>query len=182
SSDDTADIARREGARVVHEGRPGYGAAVDAGVRSATAEYVAVMDADGSMDPAALTPMVADVRCGDVTLAVGRRRPVSAGVWPWHARAGNSAAVCWLRRRTGLKVHDIAPVRVCRTADLLALDVQDRRFGYPVELLIRAAAAGWSIREYDVAYRPRAAGTRSKVSGSAIGTLRAARDFARALS
>jgi hypothetical protein len=60
--------------------------------------------------------------------------------------------------------------------------VQDRRFGYPVELMLRAARAGWSIGEIDIAYGPRAAGTRSKVSGSLRGTVRTARDFARVAS
>ena len=68
-------------------------------------------------------------------------------------------------------------MRVCRRADLLALDVRDRRFGYPLELLRKATAAGWRLAEHDVAYRPRAAGTRSKVSGSLRGTVRTARDF-----
>jgi hypothetical protein len=73
-------------------------------------------------------------------------------------------------------------MRVCRRDALLDLDVQDRRFGYPVELLQKAQRAGWRITETDVAYRPRAEGTRSKVSGSVRGSLRAARDFARVLS
>jgi len=73
-------------------------------------------------------------------------------------------------------------MRVCRRGDLIALDVRDRRFGYPVELMLRAARTGWSIGEVDIAYRPRAAGTRSKVSGSLRGTVRAARDFARVTS
>jgi hypothetical protein len=107
---------------------------------------------------------------------------VRRGVWPWHARAGNRVVLWWLRRRIGLPVRDIAPMRVCRRADLLALDVRDRRFGYPVELLQKAQRAGWRITERDVAYHPRAAGTRSKVSGSVRGTMRAARDFARVLS
>jgi hypothetical protein len=85
--------------------------------------------------------------------------------------------VAWLRRTTGFPAHDLAPMRVCRRADLLALDVRDRRFGYPLELLRKATRAGWRIGEYDVTYRPRAAGTRSKVSGSVRGTVRTARDF-----
>ncbi|MGL5850898.1 MAG: glycosyltransferase, partial [Phycicoccus sp.] len=113
--------------------------------------------------------------------ACGRRRPAARGVWPWHARLGNRAVLSWLRWRTGLAVHDIAPARVCRRADLLALGVNDRRFGYPVELLVRARQAGWVLTEHDLPYHPRAAGTRSKVSGSMRGSLRAARDFARVL-
>ena len=87
-----------------------------------------------------------------------------------------------MRRRIGLAVRDIAPLRVCRRQALLDLDLEDRRFGYPVELLAKATAAGWRILELDVAYHPRAVGTRSKVSGSVRGTARTARDFYRVLS
>jgi glycosyltransferase involved in cell wall biosynthesis len=182
STDDTAAVARRLGAQVVQESRAGYGAAVHAGLESATREYVAFMDGDGSFDPQELIGLLDDVRSGRADLAVGRRRPVARGVWPWHARAGNGLIVWWMRRRAGLQVHDIAPMRVCRRAALIDLGVQDRRFGYPVELLHRATAAGWRITERDIAYLPRAAGTRSKVSGSVRGTLRTARDFYKVLS
>jgi glycosyltransferase involved in cell wall biosynthesis len=181
STDDTADVARSFGARVVPESRPGYGAAVHAGVEAATRDLVAVMDGDDSFDPLDLLPLLEDVRAGRADLAVGRRRPVSRGVWPWHARAGNAAVVALLRRR-GFPAHDIAPIRVCRRGALLDLGVADRRFGYPVELLHRATVAGWRITERDVAYHPRAAGTRSKVSGSLRGSVRAARDFWRVLA
>jgi glycosyltransferase involved in cell wall biosynthesis len=182
SRDGTADVARRLGAFVVHEPMPGYGSAVQAGVTAATAEFLAVMDGDGSTDPADLLPLLDDVRAGRADLAVGRRVPVGSGVWPWHARAGNALVVGWLRRRHGFPVRDIAPVRVCRRAALIELGVADRRFGYPVELMQRATVAGWRITERDVPYHPRAAGTRSKVSGSVRGTLRTARDFYRVLS
>jgi glycosyltransferase involved in cell wall biosynthesis len=182
STDGTADVARRLGARVVVELEPGYGAAVHTGLLAATSEHVAFMDGDGSFDGHDLLPLLADVRSGGADLAVGRRRPVHRGVWPWHARLGNSLAVWWLRRRIGMTARDIAPMRVGRRDALLALDVQDRRFGYPVELLQKATVAGWRIAEYDVPYHPRAAGTRSKVSGSVGGTVRAARDFWRVLA
>lgn len=181
SVDGTSAVARAHGALVVHEPVAGYGAAVHAGLLAATAPYVAFLDGDGSMDPSALVPLLALVESGSTTLAVGRRRPDRKGVWPWHARAGNAAVLWWLRRRTGLAVRDIAPARVCRREDLLSLGVLDRRFGYPVELLVRAQAAGWVITEQDMAYGPRSTGTRSKVSGSLTGTLRTARDFARVL-
>ncbi len=181
SSDDTALVAESLGARVVVEPSPGYGAAVHAGVVAASAEFLAVMDGDGSFDPEDLLPLLAEVRAGQATMATGRRRPVRRGVWPWHARLGNSIVLWWLRRRIGTSVHDIAPMRVCRTADLLALGVADRRFGYPVELLSKATREGWTVTEHDVAYHPRAEGTKSKVSGSVRGTVRAARDFAKVL-
>jgi glycosyltransferase involved in cell wall biosynthesis len=182
STDGTAEVARRLGATVVDEPVPGYGAAVHAGLLAATSDLVAFMDGDGSFDPADLLPLLDEVRSGRADLAVGRRRPVRPGVWPWHARAGNNLVVWWLRRRIGMAAHDIAPLRVCRRDALVALGVRDRRFGYPVELLQKATNAGWRVAERDVAYHPRAAGTRSKVSGSVRGTARAARDFWRVLA
>ncbi len=182
SSDGTADVARGLGASVVDEPRPGYGAAVHAGLVAATADYVAVMDGDGSMDPTDLVSLLEHVLNGSADLAVGRRRPTRSGAWPWHARLGNALVLWRLRRRLDLPVHDIAPMRVARRQMMLDLGIEDRRFGYPVELLQRAAAAGWRFVELDIDYSPRAAGTRSKVSGSLAGTVRAARDFARVLS
>ena len=182
SRDDTAAVARRLGATVVDEPTPGYGAAVHAGLEAATADVVAVLDGDGSMDPADLLPMLETIEAGRADMAAGRRRPSARGVWPWHARAGNAVVLWWLRRKIGMPLHDIAPMRVARREALLGLGVEDRRFGYPVELLQRAASAGWRFEERDIAYHPRAAGTKSKVSGSVMGTVRAARDFARVLS
>lgn len=180
STDATADVARAHGADVVAESRPGYGAAVHAGVVAATTPIVAVLDADGSLDPRELPALVADVEAG-ADMAIGRRRAVSGLKWPWHARLG-TAAVCWrLRTRHGLAVHDIAPMRVARREALLSLGVADRRSGYPLELLVRAAQAGWSVTERDVAYGPRTGGV-SKVSGSVRGSAIAAFDFWRVIS
>lgn len=182
SRDETAQTARRFGARVVSESQPGYGAAVHAGVCASRAEFVAVMDGDGSFDPASLAPLLDAVRSGSVDLALGRRRPVRSGVWPWHARVGNVLVLALLRRRTGLALRDLGPMRVCRRETLLALDVRDRRFGYPLELVHKAARSGLRVAEFDVPYLPRTAGTRSKVSGSVRGTLHTAHDFRRVLS
>ena len=180
SDDDTAAVARRHGAQVITERRPGYGAAVHAGIVAATTPVVAVLDADGSLDPAELPLMVAELDRG-ADMVIGRRRPVRGLRWPWHARLG-TAAVSWrLRTRHDLPVHDIAPMRVARRDALLRLGVEDRRSGYPVELLVRAAAAGWRVVERDVGYGPRTGG-KSKVSGSAKGSLVAAVDFWRAIS
>lgn len=181
SHDDTAAVAARFGARVVTESTPGYGAAVHAGVEAATADVVAVMDGDGSFDPAVVPAFVTELGQGHSDMIVGRRRPVSFRTWPWHARLGNRLVVAILRHRVGLAIHDIAPLRVCSRQALLDLGVADRRFGYPVELLLRATRANWRIVERDVEYHPRVAGTKSKVSGSVRGTLRTARDFWRVL-
>jgi glycosyltransferase involved in cell wall biosynthesis len=144
---------------------------VHAGLLAARGELVAVLDGDGSLDPAVLEPLAAAVVAG-ADPAVGRRMPIAPGVWPWHARTGNALVAALLRRR-GVPVHDIAPIRVARRQALLDLGLTDRGFGYPLELLLRAGAAGWRIHEIDVPYRPRAGG-RSKVTGSVRGTVRAA--------
>jgi glycosyltransferase involved in cell wall biosynthesis len=180
STDETAEVARRLGAEVVAERRPGYGSAVHAGIEAATTPIVAVVDADGSLDPADLPALVDELDRG-ADMAIGRRRPVPGLRWPWHARLG-TAAVCWrLRSRYGLPVHDIAPMRVARRDPLLALGITDRRTGYPVELMVRAAEAGWTVVERDVPYGPRTGGT-SKVSGSLRGSIHAGVDFWRAIS
>ena len=179
STDGTAEVARRHGADVVAEQRPGYGSAVHAGVVAAATPIVAVIDADGSLDARELPALVDELDRG-ADMAIGRRRAVNGLRWPWHARLG-TAAVCWrLRTRHGLPVHDIAPMRVARRDALLALGVTDRRSGYPLELLVRAAQAGWHVVERDVAYGPRTGG-KSKVSGSIRGSFIAALDFWRVI-
>ncbi|EID16348.1 hypothetical protein MXEN_04488 [Mycobacterium xenopi RIVM700367] len=180
STDDTVEVALRHGARVVTEPRPGYGSAVHAGVVAATTPIVAVIDADGSLDPGELPRLVAEVEAG-ADLAIGRRRPVPGLHWPWVARLGTVVMSWWLRTRHGLLVHDIAPMRVARRDALVKLGVQDRRSGYPLELLVRAAAAGWRVVEHDVVYGPRIAGE-SKVSGSLRGSVIAILDFWKAIS
>ncbi|MEV4310753.1 glycosyltransferase family 2 protein [Actinocrispum sp. NPDC049592] len=175
STDGSPEIAGRLGAKVIHEPRKGYGAAVHTGLEHATSELVAFMDADASLDPAELPKLTRMLDHAD--LAVGKRVPAQRGVWPWHARAGN-ALLATLLRRKGLPVTDIAPMRVARRQQLLDLGIKDRAFGYPLELLLRAAESRWRVVETSVTYRARAAGTKSKVSGSVRGTLRAVHDMA----
>ncbi|MGI8767907.1 MAG: glycosyltransferase family 2 protein [Propionibacteriaceae bacterium] len=176
STDGSVQLACRLGAQVVTAAPRGYGAAVHAGIEAAGTELVAVIDCDGSLDPAELTELAAVVSGGTADLVCGRRRPVERGTWPWHARAGNAALAWLIRRSTGTLVHDIAPVRVARRADLLGLGLVDRRCGYPLETLLRASRSGWRIVEVEVSYRRRTGG-RSKVSGTIRGTLRVLVDF-----
>lgn len=180
STDASGDLARQLGAIVVIEQRKGYGAAVHAGLIAATSAVVAVMDCDGSLDPAQLPALVAAVVQGKCDLATGRRRPTQTRSWPWHARLGNRLLAIVLSSSVrNLSVTDLGPVRVGRRLDLLALKVTDRRSGYPVETLIKAAKAGWRIKEFDLTYRRRTAGTKSKVSGSIRGTIIATWDILR---
>ena len=181
STDDSAAVAREYGARVVSVPQRGFGAAVHAGLCAATDETVCVLDADGSLDPAELPVVTDPVLAGDADLVVGRRRPVGRGAWPLHARCANAILALLLRRGSGLPVHDLGPMRAARRTALLGLDLRDRRFGYPLEMLVAASREGWRVHEVTVGYRPRAAGTRSKVTGTVSGTLRAARDMSEIL-
>jgi hypothetical protein len=106
---------------------------------------------------------------------LGARAP-APGAWPAHARAANAALAWELRRRTGVPLRDLGPMRAARREPLLALGIADRRFGWPLEMVLRAAAAGWRIDEVHVTYHPRAG--RSKVTGTLRGTVRAVRDMA----
>nr|WP_311446061.1 glycosyltransferase family 2 protein [Frankia nepalensis] len=179
SRDGSARLARERGAVVVDVPRRGYGAAVHAGLLAADADVVCVCDADASLDPAQLPKLVAELTAGRADLVLGRRRPTSFRAWPPHARLGNAIVAQRLRRR-GVGVHDLGPMRVARRAELLRLPITDRRFGYPLELLLRAAQAGWRIVETDVDYHPRAG--RSKVTGTPLGTARTVRDMTAALA
>jgi glycosyltransferase involved in cell wall biosynthesis len=181
SVDGSPEIAARLGAKVIHESSRGYGAAVHTGLEGATTDIVCFCDADGSLDLAELPKLVEILLTTDTDLVVGRRVPTSAGVWPWHAKAGNLLLSALLRRR-GLPVRDIAPMRAAHRDALLGLGITDRAFGYPLELLVKALRAGWQVRELDVAYRERAEGTKSKVSGSVRGTVRTVRDMGRVLA
>jgi glycosyltransferase involved in cell wall biosynthesis len=174
SQDGTASVARAHGATVVTEPRRGYGAAVQAGISAASDGIVGFLDGDGSMNPSDL-PRLVDA-LGDADLVVGRRVAVDHGVWPLHARLGNRLLAMRLRRRYRLDVHDIGAMRVARRSTLLALGPLHPRFGYPLDLLVRAAAAGLTVVERDIDYRNRSHG-RSKVSGSWRGTVATVRDF-----
>lgn len=175
STDGSPDIARALGATVVQEPRRGFGAACHAGLTASDADIVCFCDCDASLDPGLLRAFVRRVRDGEADLVVGRRRPQGRGAWPPHARAGNLALARMLRRRTGVRLHDLGPMRAARREGLLGLGLTDRRSGYPLQMVVRAADAGWRIEERDVPYLPREG--KSKVTGTWLGTWHAVRDM-----
>ncbi len=178
STDGSAELAARLGARVVSEPKRGFGAACFAGLAAAETRVVCFMDCDGSLDPLEL-PLVGDpVTGGSADLAMGARL-AERGSWPMHARLANRVLALELRRRSGVALSDLGPMRAARREALLGLGIQDRRFGWPLEMVLRAASEGWRIEEVEVAYRARAG--RSKVTGTVRGTARAVRDMAAAL-
>jgi glycosyltransferase involved in cell wall biosynthesis len=182
STDGSPDLAARHGALVVPVPRRGFGAAAHAGLEAAGADLVCFLDADGSFDPAQLPLVVDPVRDGRADLVLGRRRPTSRRAWPLHARVGNAVLAARLRYATGAPLHDLGPMRAARRRALLDLSLTDRRFGYPLEMVVKAARAGWRIAEVDVDYAPRTEGGRSKVTGTVLGTVRTIADMSRVLA
>lgn len=174
STDGSGELAARLGATVVREERRGFGAACHAGLLAATDDVVCFMDCDASLDPLELPLVAGPVLEGVADLVLGARR-AERGAWPLHARLANRVIGLEVRRRTGLDVTDIGPMRAARREALVGLGIEDRRFGWPLEMVLRAARAGWEVREVPVAYRPRTG--RSKVTGTVRGTARAIRDM-----
>lgn len=174
STDGSAAIARDLGALVVEEPARGFGAACWAGLQAATGELVCFMDCDGSLDPQDLPGVAGPVLAGEADLVLGARIP-EPGAWPWHARVANRVLARELRRRSGLALTDLGPMRAMPREALLALGMEDRRFGWPLEMVLRARRAGWRVAERPVPYRARSG--RSKVTGTPLGTARAVRDM-----
>ena len=178
STDSTAAIAAAYGATVVSEPIRGFGSACAAGLAAATADVVCFMDCDASLDPAAL-PMVAGyVERNEFDLVLGSR-VARRGAWPIHARIANKALAANVRRRTGLDVRDLGPMRAARRIGLMQLGIQDRRSGWPLEMVLRAASNGWKVKDVPVEYSERAG--RSKVTGTVRGTIQAVGDMSRLL-
>jgi glycosyltransferase involved in cell wall biosynthesis len=179
STDGSAAVAADLGARVVLEPQRGFGAACWAGLEAARGDVVCFMDCDASFDPRELPRVGAPVIDGRADLVLGARS-AAPGAWQLHARLANAALAWELRRRAGVPLRDLGPMRAARREALLELGIADRRFGWPLEMVLRAAAAGWRIDEVVVGYAPRTG--RSKVTGTMRGTVRAVRDMAAVLA
>ena len=175
SHDGSVEVARSLGAIVVEELHRGFGAACHTGLLHATSDVVCFMDADASLDPRQLPSVAGPVNAGAADIVLGRRVAESRVAWPRHARLANALLARQIRARTGWPLHDLGPMRAARREALIALGIVDRRFGYPLEMVLRAATAGWSVAEVDVGYRQRVG--QSKVTGTLRGTARAVRDM-----
>jgi glycosyltransferase involved in cell wall biosynthesis len=181
STDGSAAIAERLGALVIDAPQRGFGAACFAGLLAADAPAVCFMDADGSLDPRELMLVAAPLLRREADLVLGARNATARGAWPLRARIANRALGQAVYRRSGQRLRDIAPMRAAWREPLLGLGLVDRRFGWPLEMILRATDAGWRVSEVEVSYRARRGG-RSKVTGSLTGTVRAVRDMAAALA
>jgi glycosyltransferase involved in cell wall biosynthesis len=178
SQDGSAELARSLGALVVCEPVRGFGAASWAGLRAASSDVVCFMDCDGSLDPADLPAVAGPVLAGRADLVLGAREGTRRA-WKLRHRMANRALALELRRRSGIALTDLGPMRAAHREALLSLGIEDRRFGWPLEMVLRAARAGWRIEEVAVPYVERTG--RSKVTGTVRGYLRTVRDMAAVL-
>jgi glycosyltransferase involved in cell wall biosynthesis len=163
----------------VTEPRRGFGAACAVGLAAATAPIVAFCDADASLDPTDLPRVTGPIAAGTADLVLGARQPTERGAWPRPARMANRYLAHRVQRAAGARLRDIGPMRAARRLELAGLGLADRRFGWPLEMVLRAGAAGWRIVEVPVPYAPRTG--RSKVTGTFRGAARATRDMAAVL-
>jgi glycosyltransferase involved in cell wall biosynthesis len=181
SSDGSGALAASLGATVVTEPVRGFGSACWAGLLAADPDdgVVCFMDGDGSLDPADLPLVVEPLLTGTADLSIGARRATSRRAWPLHARIANAALAFEVRRRSGVGLRDLGPMRAARCEPLRSLGIRDRRSGWPLEMVLRAVDAQWRVTEVDVPYAPRTG--QSKVTGTVRGTVGAVRDMGRLL-
>lgn len=180
STDRTADLAKEQGANVVHEAQPGYGAACQAGLSwisrlgaDGTPDAVAFLDADLADDPAELPRLCEPITTGRADLTIGTRLNLAQpGALDPHQKFGNWLACRLIAAATGRRYKDLGPMRVLSWPAVEALNMQDRTWGWTVEMQYKAARLGLRVVEMDVPYRKRRSG-KSKISGSLIGSARA---------
>jgi glycosyltransferase involved in cell wall biosynthesis len=182
SSDRTVEIAQAGGARVIREPRRGYGRACAAGVSAAQGDVVIFLDADGADDPAQIPDLLAPILARQADLVLGSRLAgdLASGAMlqhtmprhcmPWHQRFGNRLSAWLIHRLYGLPITDLAPFRAVDCERLLALGMEEMTYGWPTEMIVKAARRGWRVVELPVCCRPRLGG-RSKISGTLRGTL-----------
>jgi len=174
STDRSADVARQKGARVVEEPRRGYGSACLAGIAATRGHEVLVfLDGDYSDYPEDMRELLAPVLGGQADLVIGSRMidRNARKALPPQARFGNRLATLLMHLLFGIRCTDLGPFRVIRRDKLLELQMQDRDFGWTVEMQLRACLRGLRVVEYPVRYRKRIG--KSKISGTVTGTIRA---------
>jgi glycosyltransferase involved in cell wall biosynthesis len=172
SSDNTVAVAEAAGARVVHEPRRGYGQACATGLATVRNEIVVFMDADGADDPRDICRLVAPILDHECELVLGSRLTgmLDAGAMPWHQHAGNWLSARLIRALYGLPLTDLSPFRAALRDKLVALDLQEMTYGWPTEMIAKAARQNWRIQEIPVRYHCRLGG-KSKISGTWKGSV-----------
>ncbi len=172
STDATAAVAKRAGARVVLEGGRGYGRACAAGAAACDADVLIFLDGDGSDDPACIPKVLAPVLTSSAALSLGARLDLEPGAMLPHQRAGNRLVAALVRLVFGLRLRDIPPLRAIRRDALDRLALREMTYGWPTEMIVKCARAGLEVAEVPVRSRKRRGGE-SKIAGRAWPSARA---------
>lgn len=175
STDGTAEIAKQHGARVIVERQRGYGRACLTGFRNTSSpDIVVFLDADYSDRPSELTQLIAPIVSGQADMVIGSRLAgnLQPDALPWHSRFGNRLGAFLMRVLYGVRITDLGPFRAARAEVLRAMPLREQTYGWPVEMIARAARMRLRVAEVPVSYHPRI-GT-SKITGTVRGSAGAA--------
>ena len=176
SSDQTRTIAEARGARVIVEPRRGYARACRTGVEHAApdTDIIVFLDADYSDRPAELIALIDPIARDRADMVIGSRLagPLQPGALPWHSRVGNRFAAWLMRIMYGVRLTDLGPFRAVRADLVRGMPLREQTYGWPVEMIARAARAGRRIAEVPVSYYPRIG--QSKITGTVRGSIGAA--------
>ena len=174
STDATARVAQEHGARVVKEPRKGYGSACLKGIDQLDdPDIVVFIDGDFSDFPEEIVLLIGPIETGEKDFVLGSRMifPKSQLALLPQARYGNRLAILLIKLFFKYEFTDLGPFRAIRYSSLMSLGMQDRDFGWTVEMQIKAVRNGLSIHEVPVNYRKRVG--ISKITGTLSGTIRA---------
>ncbi len=172
STDHTAEVARAAGARVIHEPMRGYGAACLAGAKSVQdADIFVFLDGDRSDDPTEMPVVLRPILDGQADLVVGSRTTgvTEKGALTSQQRFGNRVVIGLVRLLYGLTLTDIGPFRAIKGPVLWDLGMEHKTYGWPVEMIVKAAKKGYRVVNVPVSCRKRIG--RSKVAGTLKGSL-----------
>ena len=172
STDNTVSIAEDAGALVIREPRRGYGRACATGVEHANGEILIFLDADGADDPAEIQVLAAPIQAGEADMVLGSRLAgeLETNAMPWQQFFGNRLSAWLIRLLYRIPVTDLSPFRAVRKSKLMDLGMTEMTYGWPTEMIVKAARQGWRMREIPVRYRSRYGGS-SKISGTLRGTV-----------
>jgi len=172
STDDTVQIAKAGGARVVIEKQRGYGLACATGVNHSDGDILVFMDGDGADNPSQIPALINPILTGQDDMVLGSRLAgiITPGAMPWHQRVGNHLSARLIHLLYDLPITDLSPFRAVNRKKLVTLDLQDMTYGWPTEMIVKAARQKWRILEIPVNYRSRIGG-KSKISGTIRGTV-----------
>jgi glycosyltransferase involved in cell wall biosynthesis len=172
STDDTVRIAKAGGARVVIEKQRGYGLAFTTGVNHSDGDILVFMDGDGANNPSQIPALINPIQTGQADMVLGSRLVgyITPGAMPWHQRLGNQLSARLIHLLYELPITDLSPFRAVNREKLLTLDLKDMTYGWPTEMIVKAARQKWRILEIPVNHRSRIGG-KSKISGTFQGTV-----------